>query len=1524
MPREAAKTDRFAALRDARARGGRASQWQPEEAALYDEVTDAQYASIVGDRLEQDDFIDDDDGGGYVDHGEEWAGEEQEESEDEDGFEGEDDEYKQARKLKRAKARAKAAKAGAASASTSAPAAAPRKSTALSDYARPAGAAASTYRPPAANEDDFMASLLSAVSAQPAPLPTSAARRSVPAKRQSSPDWPSSEPAAPSSDSVFGPRKRYGESDDEGEGEDDGAGERRWPVPRARGVGKKPRVSEATVVPDYDDGDGAGDIDMGVASEGDAEVKAEPVSDDDDDDEVAVRQVRPARLVGRPAARRSAVNSSSVKHVKAEPVPVVEAAAEAKAGPGAASLLPKAERAHWSSVQDALVGAKPELPAAPAAGASKAEHVLDGTGGLRMFWFDFYEQDGVVHLFGKGLDRQANKWVSTCVSVRGIQRNLFVKPRAKRHAGGHETDVDVSKTDVYDEFDGVRRRAGVDEWAAKFVERKYAFEDARIARGESEWMKVVYGFDAPEIPDTSGATFSHVFGARTTAFEQFVVKRKIMGPCWLDIKGAAVSAKPLSWCKAEFEVANPKLVAVVPDSDAAAPKDTPPLTIMSIALRTIVNHRENKTEILCATTRTWEGCNIEDPTPPDRLASSQTTIVRPIEKFPPGLEQLARTGGSPFQVVKAERALLNALLATVQRHDPDVIVGHSFLGGSFEALLYRMKELKADHWSRIGRFRRKAFQISKMGSNVRLLAGRLVADLSSDAAKGMIASTTWSLTEMVASHLKVQREDVDPEDTHTYFDHTLSSPDKLVKFIRLCEVDAFFQMAIAARVQMLPLTKQLTNLAGNSWQLTLNGGRAVRNEFILLHEFHRLKYVCPDKQFTKRPAKIVNEDGEEEDAPVRARGKAKYVGGLVFEPKRGLWDTYILVMDFNSLYPSIIQEYNIDFTTVERSEPAAAEGDDDAAEEKIPDVPAGDAPQGVLPRIIATLVSRRRQVKALMKDRKATAAQVAQWDIKQQALKLTANSMYGCLGFAGSRFSSRPLAALTTFKGREILTHTRELAESLGLDVVYGDTDSVFVNSNVTAYADALKIATDFKKLVNERYRLLEIDLDATFERVLLLNKKKYAAVKIDETGNRSTEVKGLDMKRREYSKVSKDVSAAVLKEILSGDATENVIAKIHDYLTTLGENVRNGLVPLDDFIIFKRLGKNPEDYPDKKSQPHVQVALRLKQKGTAVRAHDVIPYIMCLGEDGKASRTAQADRAFHPDDLRRQGSDLRIDFDFYLDTQILQPVLRLCESIEGTERARLAQCLGLDPARYASTSAAGAGGDATERQFFTFDSQVSDAERFKDADALGLRCPACDAHFTYTGIAPAAAASASASAGAGADGEGESDGDAAGTPLSPAGIQCPACRAALHPASVAVQVELAVRAHVSRFYAAWTVCDGEACGARTRAAGVYGRRCVGLERDGGAAGCRGTVRLEYPDAKLYNQLLYLRALFDADKALDAVRGSARADDVRATAAANVAVLGAGLGAVDKYLDRNGRRYVDMGGLFGFMARIKL
>lgn len=80
--------------------------------------------------------------------------------------------------------------------------------------------------------------------------------------------------------------------------------------------------------------------------------------------------------------------------------------------------------------------------------------------------------------------------------------------------------------------------------------------------------------------------------------------------------------------------------------------------------------------------------------------------------------------------------ILSLHIALIQKHDPDVILGHEFLGVSLDVLLYRMKELKADHWSRISRFKRKAWpSIGRQGTNLKFLNGRLLCDLASDGAK---------------------------------------------------------------------------------------------------------------------------------------------------------------------------------------------------------------------------------------------------------------------------------------------------------------------------------------------------------------------------------------------------------------------------------------------------------------------------------------------------------------------------------------------------------------------------------------------------------------------------------------------------------------------------------------------------------------------------------------------------------------------------------------------------------------------
>jgi len=175
--------------------------------------------------------------------------------------------------------------------------------------------------------------------------------------------------------------------------------------------------------------------------------------------------------------------------------------------------------------------------------------------------------------------------------------------------------------------------------------------------------------------------------------------------------------------------------------------------------------------------------------------------------------------------------------------------------------------------------------------------------------------------------------------------------------------DAQLVQRLMFKLQILPLTKQLTCVAGNIWSHTLGGNRAERTEYLLLHEFHQLKFLPPEKK--KR--------GE------TSKG-AKYSGGLVLEPKKGLYDSFILLLDFNSLYPSLIQEYNLCFTTMEWAKfqqgmAAANQSDGDngvenAPSSMIPPVPDESIERGVLPRVIKTLVDRRRAVKKMIKTEK--------------------------------------------------------------------------------------------------------------------------------------------------------------------------------------------------------------------------------------------------------------------------------------------------------------------------------------------------------------------------------------------------------------------------------------------------------------------------------------------------------------------------------------------------------------------------
>jgi DNA polymerase alpha subunit A len=157
----------------------------------------------------------------------------------------------------------------------------------------------------------------------------------------------------------------------------------------------------------------------------------------------------------------------------------------------------------WLSVYDSLSIAPDDslgpLSASSSAVTSHKIAALEPDGSLRFYWLDYLEHEGKIYFIGKLKDKMSGSWVSCCVTIEGLQRNLFVLPREKRveedEGQLYDTDIIPEMKDVYNDFDRIRQKVGIKAWKARFVKRKYAFGETDVPREETQWLKVVYGFD---------------------------------------------------------------------------------------------------------------------------------------------------------------------------------------------------------------------------------------------------------------------------------------------------------------------------------------------------------------------------------------------------------------------------------------------------------------------------------------------------------------------------------------------------------------------------------------------------------------------------------------------------------------------------------------------------------------------------------------------------------------------------------------------------------------------------------------------------------------------------------------------------------------------------------------------------------------------------------------------------------------------------------------------------------------------
>lgn len=1067
---------------------------------------------------------------------------------------------------------------------------------------------------------------------------------------------------------------------------------------------------------------------------------------------------------------------------------------------------------------------------------------------FRFYWSDYIDMQGGLILFGK-----SEQGVGSTVFVYGVERDVYVLPKEG-----------VSTDEVAAEVREFFFQHGVERLRSKKTTLRDVFAKDK---SEKEYLhvKAPYSLTLP-LPD-QGKTYTSVHGMNSSRIENFLIGKNVMGPCWLDVKVQRISSGT-TWSGIAFDCASPAHVKVVNSSEV------PKLTIMSIAVTTVPNAKLEH-ELVSISLRVFRNIDqgAHDAT---KIPSMLISGIRPPTSgvFPLGFKQAINehnaSRGSGKQVLETfsnEQKLLSWFFSVLKQQDPDALVGHNLTNIHLATILERALAHNLPNWSQLGRFKmsRKPTSVKTMEVQ-RVCSGRLLVDLKNTFGEEIASSkcTDYSLEEMCRVFLGQQRL---PFDTNLASGNWLEQGTSgLVEIVRRSEYDTLFVTSIALKNQMLPLSRQLTCLAGNPWRATLAGTRSGRNDYLLMHEFTKHGFLIPEKR----------------NKAAQDKTPGSYTGGHVFDPVAGLHQSCVLVMDFNSLYPSIIQEYNICLTTVnfERDQSES------------PEVPASNVHQGLLPKILQNLVERRREVKNLMKSDSASAAQQAEWNIRQTALKLTANSMYGCLGFADSRFCAKPLAQLITQKGREALLRTRDLAVEKGLEVLYGDTDSVMINTNALTYADAFAIGVDFKKAVNKQYRLMEIDIDHIFRKLLLYLKKKYAAVILQPDGGLKLEYKGLDMRRREFSDVCKVSSTKVLQIIFGLDeatlkhekeevdagknATQvsqdvsdpiEIFSKVYEFCHEYAVRVREGKVSPKMFVMRNQLSKELSQY-NTYDKPQLVVAAARVEAGYSVRAKDVINYI--ITKDMNNENRPFPQRAVAPEELGRR--KLTPDYEWYLQNQVFVPINRFCEKIEGFDSVQLAEAMELQNAEELKQVVKRSEGQKSNLyDGLPLVTLLQDSQRFAQCDKLELEY--AGNLFTYEGVQQ----------------------------LQSEGIIEPKSARTVPFTEVAQQVDNTIRGYISKYYQNWLVCDD--CKGLTRLPSAYSSRSCPHKH------CTGSLHLQYSSQELYTQMCYIASLFDITRAR--------------TKTASAIVQGRnseGLKLVEsvaqKYINRSGYNFVNIGQYF--------
>jgi len=404
---------------------------------------------------------------------------------------------------------------------------------------------------------------------------------------------------------------------------------------------------------------------------------------------------------------------------------------------------------------------------------------------------------------------------------------------------------------------------------------------------------------------------------------------------------------------------------------------------------------------------------------------------------------------------------------------------------------------------------------------------------------------------------------------------------------------------------------------------------------LLYYEHRQNGILIPRRQeLDNRSSNVVNE------AIIKDK---KFRGGLVVEPVVGIHFD-VTVMDFASLYPSIIKVKNLSYETVRCSH-------DECKKNTIPQTNhwVCTKKNGLTSVLIGSLRDLRvNYYKNMAKKDTLTVEEKQLFTVVSQALKVILNASYGVMGAEIFPLYFLPAAEATTATGRHIILDTINKCKESGIDVLYGDTDSLFVKKPTSKQVE--DIITKAKMDHN-----VELEVEKEYRYVVLSGRKKnYLGV----TKNGKVDVKGLTGKKSHTPAFIKTLFYElldILSEIKTAEEFKRAKNRISDKITECARKVQAKEIPLQDLAFNVMISKAPRDYTKTVPQ-HIRAAKQLESI-REIKKGDIISYVKILNKPGvrpiEMARKSEIDTSkymeFMESTLDQLTSSMDLDFDAIL-----------------------------------------------------------------------------------------------------------------------------------------------------------------------------------------------------------------------------------------------------------------------------------